>query len=195
MQKTPWRGRFQRLARLEAVLFCLLLVKLSLTALWLAASPASAGEAVAARSAKPTSGQGAGAEQSLLERQREELRRREERLQLRESEMEALAADVERRLSELNELQTRLNDMQARLKAGMATLETEKDKAAVKRIKQLVQVYSSMKAEKAAALIDKLDDDVVTKIFSQMPSSNAGKILSFVEAEKAARISQRLAGR
>jgi flagellar motility protein MotE (MotC chaperone) len=51
-----------------------------------------------------------------------------------------------------------------------------------------------MKAEKAAGLISKLDDGVAVDIFSQMPSASAGKILSFVEPEKAARISQGLAG-
>jgi flagellar motility protein MotE (MotC chaperone) len=55
-----------------------------------------------------------------------------------------------------------------------------------------VQFYANMKAEKAAALIDKLDEGVVVDVFAQMPSENAGKILSFVHPEKAARISQRL---
>ena len=177
--------------RPEAMLLGLLLLKLTLSGLWLAAGPTNAGpdQAVAAE-AKPaaTTKQNYGSDAKLLDRQREELRRREERLRRREAEVEALATEVEARLDELAALQ-------AKLKEQVAGLSGEKNKVRAKQIKHLVEVYSSMKAEKAAALIDKLDEGVVVEIFALMPSENAGKVLSFVDPEKAARISQRLAER
>jgi len=176
--------------RPEAMLLGLLLLKLTLSGLWLAAGPTNAGpdQAVAAEAKPAATKQNYGSDAKLLDRQREELRRREERLRRREAEVEALAAEVEARLDELAALQ-------ARLKEQMAGLSGEKSKVRTKQIKHLVEVYSSMKAEKAAALIDKLDEGVVVEIFALMPSENAGKVLSFVDPEKAARISQRLAER
>jgi flagellar motility protein MotE (MotC chaperone) len=172
-----------RCFRLEALLLGLLLVKLGLSGLWLVAGPAPSSQAIAAEGkAAPVKQAAPDSEIRLLERQREELARREERLQRREADLTNLSADVEARLEQL-----------ARLKEELKSLLVERDKRRNKQIKLLVQVYSNMKAEKAAGLIDKLDDQVVVEIFSQMPSENAGKILSFVEPEKAARISQRLA--
>jgi len=172
--------------RPEALLLGLLIVKLSLSC-WSLCTGAWE-QAVAAEGQPPAISrpQAAMSDETLLARQREELNRREERLQRREAEVAALASEVEAKLDQLNAVQ-------ARIKEDMRVLTENKGKARAKQIKQLVQVYTSMKAEKAASLIDKLDEQVVVEVFAQMPSDAAGKILSFVAPEKAARISQRLA--
>jgi flagellar motility protein MotE (MotC chaperone) len=182
--KSGLARRLKGLGRLEAVLFGLLVVKLALSGLWLVAGMAPQGQVVAAEAGAPLAGN-ASADPQLLQRQREDLNRREERLRQRESEVEALAADVEARLE-------RLTALQQKMKEDMRLLATDKDSRKAKQVKRLVQFYANMKAEKAAALIDKLDEGVVVDVFAQMPSENAGKILSFVHPEKAARISQRL---
>jgi flagellar motility protein MotE (MotC chaperone) len=177
----------RRLGRLhpEGLLFGLLVVKLALSLTWLAAGPALP-EAVAAEQKAQVQAAKPAAEPGLLERQRQDLQRREERLQRREAEVEALAAEVEVKLEKLMQLQTQMRQEQV-------SVSSEREKRRTKQIKHLVEVYSSMKAEKAASLIDQLDEGVVVEVFAQMPSQSAGKILSFVTPEKAARISQRLA--
>jgi flagellar motility protein MotE (MotC chaperone) len=184
---TRWmrrRSQPARLARLEVLLFGLLLVKLALSGLWLVGGGFPERAVAAERQVAPETA--SSGESQLLERQREELHRREERLLQHEAEVEALASDVEARLD-------RLARLQEEVKEELRVLLAEKDKRKNKQIKHLVEVYSSMKADKAAGLINRLDEQVVVDIFAQMPSESAGKILSFVEPEKAARISQRLA--
>ena len=64
-----------------------------------------------------------------------------------------------------------------------------------KKHKHLIKVYSSMKPQRAAGLIEKLDMKFAVKLLSQMKGEAVGNILSFVELEKAARISEGLAAK
>jgi flagellar motility protein MotE (MotC chaperone) len=179
-------GRLRGL-RPEGVLLGLLVIKLTLSLAWLAAGPLPTAEALAAdKKAQVAAVRPTGVDANLLERQRQDLQQREEHLQRREAEVEALAADVEAKLD-------RLMQLQAQVQEQTRAVSSENEKRRAKQIKHLVEVYSSMKAEKAAGLIDQLEEGVVVEVFTQMPSVAAGKILSFVPPEKAARISQRLA--
>ena len=63
------------------------------------------------------------------------------------------------------------------------------------RIKHLIKVYTTMPPKKAAALIEKLEMDVVMALFSKMKGENVGQILPYVSPEKAAKISAQLAKR
>jgi flagellar motility protein MotE (MotC chaperone) len=164
-----------RLPRIEAVLFCVLAAKLALSGLWLLAGvEVPGGETFPAFAADQRKSQAASAQ--ALERSWAELKTREEQVKSRESELEALRMDIEARLARLSAIQQEMKGLRD------------------KQVKQLVEVYSNMKAEKAARLIDQLDDQVAVSIISQMPSQTAGKVLGLVQPEKAARISQRLAG-
>ena len=57
------------------------------------------------------------------------------------------------------------------------------------KFNHLVKVYSSMKPQSAAGIIEKLDSELAVKLLRKMKGDVVGKILSFVEKEKAAKIS------
>lgn len=121
-----------------------------------------------------------------LENKRRELATREEELRKKEAELLILKKDIENKLAKLSQLQTELQgQLQKNVEAAKQSQET--------RLKHLVGAYSAMKPDKAASLIEKLNDDVALQILSAMKSKDVGAILSFVETEKAARLSQRLA--
>ncbi len=121
-----------------------------------------------------------------LENKRRELAAREEELRKKEEELLILKKDIENKLAKLSQLQTELQgQLQKNVEAAKQSQET--------RLKHLVGAYSAMKPDKAASLIEKLNDDVALQILSAMKSKDVGAILSFVETEKAARLSQRLA--
>lgn len=121
-----------------------------------------------------------------LENKRRELAAREEELRKKEEELLILKKDIENKLAKLSQLQTELQgQLQKNVEAAKQSQET--------RLKHLVGAYSAMKPDKAASLIQKLNDDVALQILSAMKSKDVGAILSFVETEKAARLSQRLA--
>ena len=121
-----------------------------------------------------------------LENKRRELAAREEELRKKEEDLLILKKDIENKLANLSQLQTELQGhLQKNVEAARQSQET--------RLKHLVGAYSAMKPDKAASLIEKLNDDVALQILSAMKSKDVGAILSFVDTEKAARLSQRLA--
>jgi len=61
-----------------------------------------------------------------------------------------------------------------------------------KKIKMLTAVYASMKAEKAAPVISRMELSTVVKMFSRMDEKKVGKILSFLPPEQAVKITQAL---
>ncbi len=121
-----------------------------------------------------------------LENKRRELATKEEELRKKEGDLVILKKDIENKLAKLSQLQTELQgQLQKNVEAAKQSQET--------RLKHLVGAYSAMKPDKAASLIEKLNDDVALQLLSAMKSKDVGAILSFVETEKAARLSQRLA--
>ncbi|MEW6326153.1 MAG: hypothetical protein AB1487_00930 [Thermodesulfobacteriota bacterium] len=121
-----------------------------------------------------------------LENKRRELAAKEEELRKKEEELLILKKDIENNLARLSQLQT---ELQGQLQKNVETARQSQEN----RLKHLVGAYSAMKPDKAASLIEKLNDDVALQILSAMKSKDVGAILSFVETEKAARLSQRLA--
>jgi len=121
-----------------------------------------------------------------LENKRRELAVREEELRKKEEELLILKKDIENKLAKLSQLQT---ELQGQLQKNVDAANQSQEK----RLKHLVGAYSAMKPDKAAGLIEKLNDDVALQILSAMKSKDVGAILSFVDTEKAARLSQRLA--
>ena len=69
------------------------------------------------------------------------------------------------------------------------------EEVADKKLKHLIKAYSTMKPQKAATLIEKLDMKFAIELLSNMKGDAVGNILSFVDTERAARISEQLARR
>ena len=71
-------------------------------------------------------------------------------------------------------------------------LQDEKTK---ENVAALIKVYSSMKPEEAASLVEAIDEDLALKIVSGMKSKIAGQVLSKLDVQVAKRISEKLAGK
>lgn len=109
------------------------------------------------------------------------LRRRQEEVQRKEQTLQALERELDAKLN-------RLQDLEKRIQAMLEQADVLKDG----KIKHLVDVYSNMKPNQAAKALEVLEEPVAVKILSGMRGRNAGEILSFVDAEKAARLTEAL---
>jgi len=114
----------------------------------------------------------------------DELEREEEELGKKRSELIAI-------LEEINNKITRLTQLRNKIRAGMGRKKTVQEK----KLRHLKKIYSSMKPQKAASLIEKVDMRFAVELLSSMKGDVVGSILSFVDIEKAARISEQLAKR
>jgi len=121
------------------------------------------------------------AAQGSVADQWEQVRKKQEALNRREQELRALEQEVNAKLEELHTLQAKLQDMLDEAKQ----VQDEK-------LKHLVDVYSNMKAKQAAQVLESLDEEIAVRILAGMRGRTAGEILSYVEAKKAARLSEKL---
>jgi len=192
---------------LETVIIIGLSCKLILTGLFLALVPGSDGSFLETRPAlaqdrpglesggaagenfsaanPPTHGKYEQMIQSLKTKE-EALKRKEERLNEREKALETLEKDLQERLAALEAARKELTELVKKQEVLIQEQKILKNA----RIEHLVAAYKSMRPEKAGALVNSLDDEVAVKILSSMPGRNAGQILSFVEPEKAARLTK-----
>ncbi len=116
-----------------------------------------------------------------LAEQWDTLHQKEQKLRRREKALQELEQELDKKLARQEELKTRLEEIiqEARV------LKDEK-------IKHLVDVYSNMQPEQAARVLETVDQTIAVKILAGMRGRTAGEILSFVQAEKAARLSEDL---
>jgi len=114
-----------------------------------------------------------------------ELKEKEKNLEKREQQLAAIEKELDQKIAELtlirNEIRDKKRNEIAQKKAGEE-----------KKIKHLIKVYSSMKPQKVASLVEKLDITLVIEIFSKMKGDTVGPILSLVDIEKGAKISEGL---
>ncbi|MCC8193242.1 MAG: hypothetical protein LIP28_01165 [Deltaproteobacteria bacterium] len=133
-----------------------------------------------AQAAEPAPETAAPQPQSNLSR--EALQRRQDELARKEQDLRTLEKDLDDRLMRLQELEVRI---QAMLK------EAEDVKSA--KYRHLVDVLGNMKAKQAASVLETLDEKIAVKVLAGMRGRQAGEILTFVNAAKAARLSEALA--
>ena len=110
-----------------------------------------------------------------------QIREKKEKLAQKEKNLKSLEKEVNQKLERLKELQANLQKML--------------DEANVmknKKIKHLVDVYSNMKPKQAAQVLETLNQDIAVKILAGMRGRTAGEILSYVQADKAAQLSEEL---
>ena len=106
------------------------------------------------------------------------LDKRQQELDKRKEDLQLLQRDIDDKIKQLKDLQRKLE--------GPAKKKRFEEEA---RLQHLAGVYSSMDPIRAAALLDKMDEETVTKLFSIMKSKKVAKILANMSPEKAARIS------
>ncbi|MGL4722186.1 MAG: MotE family protein [Desulfovibrionaceae bacterium] len=106
---------------------------------------------------------------------------REKELDKKEKELQNLEANINKKLQELQNIQKQLDNT-------LKDIETAKNK----NLLHLIDVYSNMKSQQAAVVLENLDEKIAIQILSGMKGRKAGEILSFVETNKAAKLSEQL---
>ena len=119
-----------------------------------------------------------------IENKNRELKKREEELRIKEVRLEALEAKVRK---DLEKIEKSISESKEQM-----GLQDEKTK---ENVASLIKVYSSMKPEEAANLVEAIDEDLALKIVSGMKSKIAGQVLSKLDVQVAKRISEKLAGK
>lgn len=121
-----------------------------------------------------------------------------ETVKKRNEELDAKSAALDEREKQLNMLQLtidgklqKMNDVQKKIEQLLTAREDLIDRS----IKHLVKVYSSMKPDEAASLIEKLDEDISIQILSKMKGKSAAKILEKMSTEMGSKLSDKIAKR
>ena len=128
-----------------------------------------------------------------LEAKRVALEERGEAIRLEEKKLKELKVELDVKREELEALRQQIETSLSRLEAKEKTVNEVQRLEEEKKIKQLVKLYSSMKPKQAAAIINNMDIVIAERLFMNLKGDVAGKILAYVDQEKAARISERLA--
>ncbi|MEE4364987.1 MAG: hypothetical protein V2J08_13710 [Desulfotignum sp.] len=119
--------------------------------------------------------------QNILDQEKKELQRYEEQIDEKLASLEAMKQQIQKDLALLDEKKSEQ--------------EREKEAAYEAKMNRLVKMYAGMKPKDAAQIVDEMTLDVAQEIFFRMRETSASQILSFVDSQKAAKISERLAFR
>lgn len=112
----------------------------------------------------------------------EALTRRQEDLARKEQELRVLEGELSKKLEQMQLLENR-----------MAIMMKDAEGAQDGKFRHLVDVLSNMKAKQAASVLETLDPKIAVKVLAGMRGRQAGEILTFVKAEKAAQLTESLA--
>ena len=118
----------------------------------------------------------------FLIKKKTDLEKKEEDLERKKIDLLALQEEINAKLSKLTQLR-------GEIKVQIETKKAVEDQ----RLKHLIKAYSAMKPQVAAGLIEKLELSFAVELLAKMQGDAVGSILAFVEKEKAAKISERLA--
>ncbi len=104
-------------------------------------------------------------------------------LEVRATALRELEQDLDQKIQTLEELRQQ----------AVAVIEPgEKERQA--KLGTLIKFYQAMKPQSAARLLEKLPTPLAADVLSAMKSRGAGKILNVMNADKAVRLSKRMAG-
>lgn len=128
---------------------------------------------------------GSSEEQSLLEQLKNEkslLDAEWQKINKQASEISQKQKELEKKELELNEREMKINQEKAKIEE---TLEN---------IKNVAQYYELMAPNKAAAIMETLEDEVVIRIFKNMKKEAVSEILANMDPKRAAAITKKLSG-
>lgn len=118
------------------------------------------------------------------------LAERKKQLDQREEELNKVAAQIEKQKGEIVERLAKLEEVRNKISSALE----ERIKADDGKVETLVQMYTNMKPQQAAAVFEKLDEDLVIEILGRMKKKSAADILNLVKAEKAQVLAERYTG-
>jgi len=123
---------------------------------------------------------------NLIEKNRKELEQEKK-------ELERYEEQIDEKLLALEKLKKQIKGDMTQLEEKKSQKELEKEAAYEAKLGRLVKMYAGMKPKNAAQIVDKMKLEVSQEIFLRMREASAAQILAFVDSEKAAKISERLA--
>ena len=128
-----------------------------------------------------------------LKQRKEKLEKAEKKFLFEKKKLERIKQEINEKLEKLTALQVQIDSNFTLLKNEVKKRQVKEREEFEKKIGSLVKMYSGMKPKKAAKIIDKIDLETAKQIFLRMRESLSAKILSHVESEKAAKISEYIA--
>jgi len=128
-----------------------------------------------------------------LEEKKKAVAEASEKLAKEKKELETYEAQIDEKLESLTALKKQIEADMERLERKKTAKEREEAAAFEAKMNRLVKMYASMKPKDAAEIVNKMELSVAYEIFLRMREVSASQILAFVENEKAAKISERLA--
>ncbi len=128
-----------------------------------------------------------------LEEKKSVIEKAQKTLNQDRKDLERYEEQIDEKLSALESLKKQIQDDMALLEKKKTEKELEKEAAYETKIGRLVRMYAAMKPKNAALIVNKMNLEVAQEIFFRMREASASQILSFVDSEKAAKISERLA--
>lgn len=128
-----------------------------------------------------------------LEEKKTEINKQQRILDQSRKQLEIISAQLEEKLANLKALQKQVQADMAAFQKKKNDQELERDAAHEAVIGRMVKIYAGMKPKDAAAIINKMNLEVAQEIFLRMREASASQILAYVDSEKAAKISERLA--
>ena len=120
----------------------------------------------------------------MIQKKNRELQKREEELALREKNLKELEKKVQADLQKIEEALARSEEL-----VGI------KRDLIKKNVESLVKMYSNMKADEAAVLLENTDLDIAVQILSKMRSRDAGAVLGKMNTQVAKSITEKIAGK
>ncbi len=128
-----------------------------------------------------------------LEEKRLYIKKQEEKLKAEQERLKALKQEMTEKVSELEAMHRKIEESLQKIERKRSEKEVVSKEVQDKKIKQLVKMYSTMKPKQAGLIFNSMDIVIAEKILMNMKGDAAGKILAYVESNKAALISERLA--
>lgn len=127
-----------------------------------------------------------------LEKKRRFLQQEEARLEEKRNQLETLKEEMEEKVKALADVHQQIEDKLKRIEKKETAKEIQAKEAKERKIKQLLKIYTNMKPQDVGSIIDKLEFQDALTIFLRMKGEQAAKILTYVNPERAVKISEQL---
>jgi flagellar motility protein MotE (MotC chaperone) len=128
-----------------------------------------------------------------LEEKKTMIDKQQKSIEQERKELDLFKEQIDEKIENLTALKKQIEDDLVLLERKKTQKEMEKEAEYEEKIGRLVKMYAGMKPKNAAQIVDKMDLEVAREIFMRMREASASEILAFVDSEKAAKISERLA--
>jgi len=128
-----------------------------------------------------------------LEEKKAMIDKQQKAVEQEKKDLDVFKEQIDEKIENLEALKKQIEEDIALLDQKKTQKEIQKDTEYEEKIGRLVKMYAGMKPKNAAQIVDKMDLEVAQEIFMRMREASASEILAFVDSEKAAKISERLA--